>query len=120
MERLILRKDKLKPLLQGHPWIFSGSVKQRPENPQASMVEILAENSGEVLAYGFYEHSAQLLCKVFHFGGMPAGGFSENFWLDKLLKARGLRENFLDFSSTNTWRLCHAEADGIPGLVADV
>lgn len=84
------------------------------------MVEITSGPDQPAMAYGFYEHSAQLICKIFHFGIAPEGGFSSTYWLDKLLKARELRRAVLDFDKTDTWRLCHAEADGIPGLIADV
>ncbi len=119
METLCLRQDKLRPVLNRHPWIFSGAVKSRPRNPASTLVDIRSE-SGDLLGYGFYEHSAQLLCKVFHFGTAPEEGFPQSYWKEKLLQARKLRESVLDLSQTDTWRLCHAEADGIPGLVADV
>ena len=119
MDILYIRQDKLKPILNRHPWIFSGAVKKRPENPGATLVEICAEQ-GQVLGYGFYEHSAQLLCKVFHFGPAPQNGFDQPYWKHKLEKARMLRSNLIDLKETDSWRLCHAEADGIPGLVADV
>lgn len=119
METLILREDKLRPVLNRHPWIFSGAVKSRPRNPEETLVELRSEK-GLLLGYGFYEHSAQLLCKVFHFGEAPDAGFGKEYWNGKLLLARQLRASVLDFSQTDTWRLCHAEGDGIPGLVADV
>lgn len=120
MERLFLRKDKCKPILQKHPWIFAGAVQHRPANPQAEIVEISAGENQPVLAYGFYEHSAQLICKIFHFGVMPEEGFQTSYWKQKLTNARKCRETVMDFRQTDTWRLCHAEADGIPGLIADV
>jgi 23S rRNA (cytosine1962-C5)-methyltransferase len=119
MDTLYLRQEKLKPFLNRHPWIFSGAVKNRPKNPGSTLVEICAEG-GKQLGYGFYEHSAQLICKVFHFGIAPENGFDKDYWKAKLDGAYKLRQLVINPEETNTWRLCHAEADGIPGLVADV
>jgi len=119
MQVLTIRQDRLKPVLNRHPWIFSGAVKTRPSDPQTLQVEIRSE-AGVILGYGFYEHSAQLLCKVFHFGAAPEEGFNRAYWLGKLRRAHQLRDLVLHLNQTDTWRLCHAEADGIPGLVADV
>jgi 23S rRNA (cytosine1962-C5)-methyltransferase len=119
MDTLYLRQDKLKPLLNRHPWIFSGAVKTRPRNPESVMVEIRSE-AGQLLGFGFYEHSAQLICKVFHFGKAPDQGFDKAYWKEKLEAAFRLRLLLIDSNQTDTQRLCHAEADGIPGLVADV
>ena len=119
MEKLIIRNDKLRPLIQRHPWVFAGAVKKRPQNPGTSLVE-LCDEKHQTLSFGFYSHSDQLVCKVFHFGEMPEGGFGPRYWKEKLENARRLRSGVLDFAATDTWRLCHAEADGIPGLVADV
>jgi 23S rRNA (cytosine1962-C5)-methyltransferase len=119
MEKLIIRNDKLRPLRQRHPWIFAGAVKKRPDHPQTSIAEVCDEQ-GNSLAYGFYSHSDQLVCKLFHFGAFPTSGFGKTFWKNKLLEAKKLRDSLPDFEQTDTYRLCHAEADGIPGLVADV
>jgi 23S rRNA (cytosine1962-C5)-methyltransferase len=119
MEILHLRQDKLKPVLNRHPWIFSGAVKSRPGNPESPVVEIQSE-AGQSLGFGFYEHSAQLICKIFHFGPAPVNGFDKAYWKAKLQEARQLRSVLVHPDETDTWRLCHAEADGIPGLVADV
>jgi len=119
MDALYLRQEKLKPFLNRHPWIFSGAVKTRPNNPASTKVEIRTEG-GKQLGYGFYEHSAQLICKVFHFGPAPENGFDKEYWKQKLSEAYRLRQLVINPEDTDTWRLCHAEADGIPGLVADV
>ena len=119
MDTLYLRQDKLKPFLNRHPWIFSGAVKARPRNPGSTMVEICT-GEGKQLGYGFYEHSAQLICKVFHFGEVPEGGFGKAYWKEKLEAALRMRNLLINPAQTDAWRLCHAEADGIPGLVADV
>ena len=121
--RLTLQPGREKPVLHGHPWIFEGALKTRPAcGPQGAAAEV-HDAGGNWLGRG-------LLC--------PAGALAVRLLsrrmdepLDAALFANRTREAWLrrerlwkrepaTRERSNAWRLIHAEADGLPGIVADL
>lgn len=117
--RLILQKGRERPVLLGHPWIFSGAVCSEPQAAEGDMVAV-CDHKHQVLAHGFYSPASQIRCRLFDFSSITQTPFGDGYWRQRITQAAELRRRFFDPSHTNAWRLLHAEGDRMPGVIADV
>ena len=117
---LHIRKDHEKPLARRHPWVFSGAVerieKEEGAEPQAGDVAICRATDGRFLAAGFISPKGSLIFRAY--------SFDEKVPVDDALLAHRIaravaRRLPLVPRATNAYRLVHAEADDLPGLVVD-
>ena len=71
----------------------------------------------QLLGYGIYNPRSEIAVRMLRFDSrLP----DEPFWNALFEKAISLRRDFLQLDqSTNAYRVFHAEADGLPGLVID-
>src|SRR5690606_25531028 len=118
-QQLILKSGRDKSILNRHPWIFSGGVKQAPKAKDGDVIAV-ADNHGKILGFGFYAPNSQIICRVFHFASEPEDFASLDFWMSKFEAAYALRKQRTITEQTNAYRLIHAEGDFLPGLIADV
>lgn len=117
METVRLKPGREKSALQHHPWLFSGavaSVSAPPENGAAVRVE---DSRGGFLGYAAWSEASQLKLRFWSFREeqFPDG----HFFRDRLERAWHLRLALGIPERTDAWRLVHAEADGLPGVVID-
>ena len=74
-------------------------------------------SEGAVLGVGAFSELSQIRVRMWTFD--PAAVVDAAFVNDRIARAVGARAVFLAEGSTNAFRLVNAEADGVPGLVAD-
>ncbi|WP_281613872.1 class I SAM-dependent rRNA methyltransferase [Flammeovirga sp. SubArs3] len=119
MEKIYIKKNKLKALDNRHPWIYSGAVAKMPENlNDGDIVEIV---TGEkLLGYGFYAPGNQIVCRVFDYTRRPIDPTTQEYWNEKIASAYAMRQAHVISEETNCYRLIHGEGDFFPGLIADV
>jgi 23S rRNA (cytosine1962-C5)-methyltransferase len=117
LSTLILKQGKDKPVRNFHPWIFSGAVHQKPNALDGDLVQVLSFNK-ELLGHGFYSPESQIVCRIVDFGSKKVD-FSFDYWNQKLQSAYQLRKR-LNLGDTDAYRLVHAEADSLPGIVIDI
>lgn len=130
--RLIIAPGKEKALQRRHPWVFSGAVRRIVGNPQDGDLVDIVDSKGQWLAMGHFQADESIICKVLSFDTPQV---DKAFFRHLFESAVGYRKR-LGFSFsleplkplgaltplmplTNTFRLVHAEGDGLPGLVAD-
>ena len=113
---LIIKKSRLKAIHNKHCWIFSGSILDT--NAQKGDIVQVLDPDKNLLAYAFFTDDPSIKAKIFHFSDSEISPLSENFWSKKLSQALSLRKT-LNIQS-NAFRLIFAEADCMPGLIADV
>ena len=116
--KIILKPAKDKSIKRFHPWIFSGAIKTvDPGINEGDVVEIFS-NKGKYLATGHFQDCV-INVRVFEFNQQP---ITINYWKEKIKKAHSKRKNLnlTDNSSTNIYRLVHAEGDNLPGLIIDI
>ena len=100
-----------------HPWIFSGAVaKVNGEPASGESVRVLSAE-GAVLGTGAYSPSSQIRVRMWTFDDKQQ--VDETFVAGRIAQAVGARAVFVAEDATNAYRLVNAEADGLPGLVAD-
>jgi 23S rRNA (cytosine1962-C5)-methyltransferase len=116
--RLILHPKKDRSVRLFHPWLFSRAVASVVGDPSEGDIVEVYSNENEYLGTGHF-HNGTIKVRVFSFSRTDAGG---DFWLNKIKIAFGRRERIglINNTSTNIYRLVHAEGDGLPGLIIDI
>ena len=103
-------------LLQGHPWVYSNEVEMdaAARGLPPGIVVRLASHDGEVLGTAVFNRlpliAARLLSRD------PRAEIDADFLAERLSRALAIRETLFPGPY---YRLVHAEADGLPGLIAD-
>src|SRR5512137_746902 len=61
--RVHLKRDKERPVLGRHPWIFSGAIERTEEASDGDTVEVISA-SGAFVARGYYNSRSQIAVRV--------------------------------------------------------
>lgn len=116
MQLVHVTRRAARDFARGRPWVFSNEVRPPAEKPLAGAVVRVVEDGAEdrELGTAFYNPSSLIaLRSISREGRLPDAA-----WIaDRLHAAADLRKRL--FPDSDSWRLCHGEADGIPGLVVD-
>jgi 23S rRNA (cytosine1962-C5)-methyltransferase len=103
-----------KPLLDGHPWVFSGAVATESGPRDAALAEIVAA-TGQLLGVGLYSSSSRIRARRLAAAGTPIDAV---FFRERLERAASWRAPLLPPRTTG-YRLLNAEGDGVPGWTVD-
>jgi len=113
---LRLQRGADERLRRGHPWVYSNEVDMTAEAKAIApgTVARLVTDRGEALGCGYFNpHS---LIAVRRLSDDPDRAIDAAFLAERLSAALGWRKRLFDVPY---YRLVHAEADGLPGLVVD-
>jgi 23S rRNA (cytosine1962-C5)-methyltransferase len=115
--KVILKPGRDASILRFHPWVFSGGVqKKEGEIKEGDWIEV-TDSRGKTLGYGHFQNGS-ITVRVLHFGATTP---NIDFYKNKILRAAELRQRVGIISKfTNSYRLVHGEADGLPSLIVDV
>ncbi len=116
MHALYLKPKEHRRLLGGHLWVFSNELREVPRNIAAGETVQLFTHDERLLGTGFFNPQSLI---AFRLLTRNEQGPDREFFREKFLEARKLREKIYPASETNAWRLVHGESDGLPGLVVD-
>jgi len=100
----------------GHPWIFSNEVAMTPAAraiPPGSAVRVEGDDG---VRHGVHHFNPHSLIAARRLSRDPEAAVDDAFWHDRIADALRLRDRLFP---TPHYRLAHAEADGLPGLVLD-
>jgi 23S rRNA (cytosine1962-C5)-methyltransferase len=113
-----LKKGREKPVLNHHPWIFSGAIaKVEGETLEpGDLVDIYAHD-GKWLAVGYYNPTSQIVVRILSW--IRSEKIAREFWIDRISRAVELRAALALEPETNAFRLVNAESDLLPGLIID-
>ena len=115
MSKLILRSGREKALKRRHPWIFSGAVSRVEGTPGSGDTVEVYSHSGEFCAVAAYSPHSQIRARVWDWRDRPVDA---DFFAGQVRRALDARPSPLAHES-DAYRLINAEADGLPGVVAD-
>lgn len=116
-DTLLLKKDREKSVLQGHPWIFSGAVDRVTGQPESGATVAVRSSAGEFLAWAAYSPLSQIRARIWT---RQENELVESaFFSKRVQNALDLRDALQVPAETNAYRLIHAESDGLPGVIAD-
>jgi 23S rRNA (cytosine1962-C5)-methyltransferase len=113
MPQIFLKPGREKSVINHHPWLFSGAVKNIGGNPQTGdIVDVL---SGEkLLGRGIYNSGTSIAVRMISFDETPV---DRAFWRNKIERAFSARKETV--KNTTAYRMVHGEADLLPGLTID-
>jgi len=117
LKQIILKKGRAKPALRRHPWIFSGAVGHIVGDPSDGDPVQVCDAGGNFLAYGLLNRRSQIIVRLVSWekDQLP----DTTFWRRRLERALAGRATLAADATTTAYRLVHAEADGLPGLIVD-
>jgi 23S rRNA (cytosine1962-C5)-methyltransferase len=113
---IILKKGREKPVLNRHPWIFSGAIARVDGEVEPGDVVQIVDSNGRFLAHAYYNPHSQIQARILSWHDEAIG---TNFWQQKIQRAFHHRALLALEPATTAYRLINAEADGLPGLVVD-
>lgn len=100
-----------------HVFLFRKLIGTVDEQAQAGDVVSVHTPQGERLGYGLYNPRAEMTVRMLTFGEQVP---DRSFWRNRLEQAVALRRDLLHLPDvSDCYRLVHAEADGLSGLVVD-
>jgi 23S rRNA (cytosine1962-C5)-methyltransferase len=114
---LRLKNKRDKPIRNRHPWVFSGAVDRVSGQPRPGDLVAILNSRDQFLAQAYYNPHSQIQARILTWD--PDELIDEAFWQTRLERAME-RRRVLDLEPlTNAYRVVHAEADGLPGLIVD-
>jgi len=110
-----LEKGREAQILKGYPWIFAGDVIDSSQWRLAEKGSLasIENHKGERLGIGYVNPVSQIVCRVLTLKSEPIDSL---FFRQRMQAALASREKLIDVPY---YRLVHAEADGLPGLLID-
>ncbi len=96
----------------GHPWIYSSDVVEA--SGEAGDVVSVFDRRGNFLGCAFYNPRSEITLRIAERSDAP---LDERWLKGRLARALAYRDSLK--IDADAYRLLHAEADGIPGLVVD-
>ncbi len=116
LARAMLRPGREKPVLGGHPWVFSGAL-ERVEGYRAAgdPCQVFAAD-GRSLGFGYLNAQSQIVCRLVACDEPPGPAL----WAKRLEQALAARARLdLAAGDTDAYRIVNSEGDFLPGLVVD-
>jgi 23S rRNA (cytosine1962-C5)-methyltransferase len=117
MGSVVLRPGREKPVLNHHPWIFSGAIGRIEGEPADGDIVEVMDHERHFLARGYINRHSQITVRLLSWARHQPLDLS--FWRQRIQRAVNYRRELLEGGATTACRLIHAESDLLPGLVVD-
>lgn len=111
-----LKPKKDRPVLLGHPWIFSGAVAAIDQGVEPGQIVVVQSAAGEFLGRGYVNPRSAITVRLLTFADEP---IDAHFVRQRVATALALRRDLLP-PDTDAYRLLNGEGDFLPGIIADV
>jgi len=115
LPRVILKRGKEKPVLRGHPWVFSGAIEKMEGGVSPGDVGEVYSTEGQFLGMGHLNPHSQIILRLLT---QKKEELNLDFFRERVRRAAFLREKYLK-GKTNAYRLVNGEGDFLPGLIVD-
>jgi 23S rRNA (cytosine1962-C5)-methyltransferase len=117
---IVIKKGREKPVIQQHPWIFSGAIEAVRGSPAPGDIVAVTDHRGAFLARGYWNPKSQIQVRILTWQDEP---ITDGWWRDRFrraIQARALA-NWRQRHQANPygWRVINAENDYLPGLIVD-
>jgi 23S rRNA (cytosine1962-C5)-methyltransferase len=114
---VVLKRNRAKPVLQRHPWVFSGAIERvEGETADGDVVEV-HDAGRNWLARGTLNRRSQIAVRLLSWHQDEIVDLA--FWRRRLERAIAARQALAADPTTTAYRLVHAESDYLPGLIVD-
>lgn len=114
---VILKRNRAKPVLQRHPWVFSGAIERVEGDPENGDIVDVHDFGGNWLARGYVNQQSQIVVRLLTW--QQGEEVDVAFWRRRLERAIAARRALAVDPGTTAYRLVHAESDYLPGLIVD-
>ena len=110
-----LKKGRERSVLQGNPWIYSGSIDRIDGASWPGAPCIIRDRSGTLLGCGYFNEKSAITIRILRHG---VEIFTENDLETAIRRAVERRADIID-ERTDSCRLINSEGDFLPGLIVD-
>ena len=114
---VLLKRKRARPVLQHHPWVFSGAIDRVEGDPADGDVVDVCDAGRNWLARGILNRHSQISVRLLTW--REDEPVDRAFWQRRLVQSVAARQALADDPGTTAYRLVHAESDYLPGLVVD-
>jgi 23S rRNA (cytosine1962-C5)-methyltransferase len=114
---VILKRNRAKPVLHHHPWVFSGAIERVEGEVEDGDIVDVRDAGRNWLARGYLNRSSQITVRLLTW--QRDEPVDREFWQRRLQQAIVARQPLIADPNTTTYRLVHAESDYLPGLIVD-
>lgn len=114
MNQIIVRPDREKPILNRHPWVFSGAIDSMRGDPQPGEIVDVVSKNGRFLARGYFNPRSQIQVRLLTWTDEPI----DDMWWRRMIR-RAVSARLQRGALPPAIRLINAENDFLPGLIAD-
>jgi 23S rRNA (cytosine1962-C5)-methyltransferase len=115
MLSIFLKAGRERPVLNGHPWVFSGAIERLEGDSESIGVVDVHDHKRSWLARGFYNPKSQIRARLLTW---QKEEIDRDFFARRLSHALAFRRVHLD-ASTTAYRIVNGEGDFLPGLIID-
>ncbi len=113
MKKIVIRPGKERSLERRHPWVFESSIARGgADSGETVRVE---SSEGQFLCWAAFSPQSQIRLRAWSFD--EAERIDSAFFQRRIARALSLRARLP--VASDSIRLIHGEADGLPGLVVD-
>ena len=118
LERITIRLQagRDRRVKAGHPWAFSNEVVMTPAAKALRPGSVVRLEGDDGVKHGAYHFNPHSLIAARRLSADPEAACDAGWFRARLAEALTLRDRLFDVPH---YRLVHAEADGLPGLVID-
>lgn len=115
---LFLNPQKETGLLKlRHPWLFNDAIRKPEGVPDGRVCDVYLSDQKTFFARGYYNSQSKIVVRILTRNAEE--DIDQGFFEQKFRDLQSERNASIDLSKTNTYRLCFAESDGLPGLIVD-
>jgi len=100
----------------GHPWVFRKALAHTPKIPPGSVVDLV--DGHRFVGRGYYDPYSAIAVRVLTTD--PGERIDQGFFERRVAQALASRQQLIELSDTNAFRLVHGEADLLPGVIVDL
>jgi 23S rRNA (cytosine1962-C5)-methyltransferase len=111
-----LKPKKERPVLLGHPWIFSGAIADLDPGLEPGQTVVVRSAGGEFLGRGYVNPHCAIAVRLLTRADEPVDA---QLVQHRVAEALDLRRSILP-PDTDAYRLLNGEGDFLPGTIADV
>jgi len=117
MVSLTIKQNRIGPIINGHPWVFSKAFVSIPEGLVKGEPVKLVTERGDFLASGYFSSYSAITVRIW--GKDEGESVNEDFFIRRIKRAYHIRQKYVEPLGTNAYRLIHGESDLLPGLIVD-
>ncbi len=113
MKKVVVKGSSAEKLAAFFPWVYDNEILECAES-RGDIVEVFSK-SGAFLGTGYLNTHSAISVRILSFGKEK---IDRDFFVRRITRAFESRRDIL--GRTNACRVVHSEADGLPGLIADI